>query len=408
LMPPSYPRILEEAHELSLTIVAAVFGGLSLTVVLLTGYAVHRRREKRSIRVAQIEFIWMILAGALILTVGAVVVGSPPSDSSCVASIWCVNIGFCLLLVPLITKVAAINRLMLAAGRMRRRVILKRRSLFGLVALVTLGVTVYLIIWTVLDPPHTMIQYEVTDEVAAGNETVVGYSYYCSSDSPVWAYSSIGWHGILLFAASVLAFQTRNMKQEFNEAQLLAKLIYSLFVFALLLVVSFILSGSHIVGESSLALFRSILYSLSTISATLIYFLPKLLVSFEQRSIFGAFPTSSDDGFHRNQNFLSNAMGLMISNISSLSTTARGVSTVTDVAVVRQVHSEQSRQDHEESSASADEVSDDDKDKASSNLEQNHPKDSIVLSTRPLADADIEGHSPITQCDPSAATTLKE
>ena len=68
--------------------------------------------------------------------------------------------------------------------------------------------------------------------------------------------------------------QTRKFAEDFNESRTLAFLIYSHFIFALLRVASFGLSGS--VSEVILSNLRSIVYSMDTIATILIYFVPKL------------------------------------------------------------------------------------------------------------------------------------
>ena len=56
------------------------------------------------------------------------------------------QVGYTLELVPLMVKIAALNRLMAAAAQMRR-VTLKRRNLFLAVAVILGLVIVFLILW---------------------------------------------------------------------------------------------------------------------------------------------------------------------------------------------------------------------------------------------------------------------
>ena len=82
----------------------------------------------------------------------------PPSDVSCVTVIWLTNVGYTVELVPLVVKVAAINKLMIAARRMRR-VHLKRKKLYGAVIILCALVTSYLVSWTIMDPPRKDADY---------------------------------------------------------------------------------------------------------------------------------------------------------------------------------------------------------------------------------------------------------
>jgi hypothetical protein len=186
------------------------------------------------------------------------------------------NIGYTLELVPLIVKVAGINRMM-AAARKWRRVVVSHRNLFGAVLLISFFVIVFLLLWSILDPPGKETEYKLTDEITDDGGTVVMSSSYCSSESKIWEYMAVGWNTILLFCASVIAFQTRNLQQGFNESQTLAILIYSHFMFVVLRVITFALSD-HL-SEFTLNQARSLILSIDTIATMVIYFAPKLTAS---------------------------------------------------------------------------------------------------------------------------------
>jgi len=185
-----------------------------------------------------------------------------------------INLGYTLELVPLIVKVAAINKLMEAAKKMRR-VVIQRKSLFAAVMVVCALVALFLAVWTALDPPHKEAAYDLTDVSAEGGETIVTVRYYCNSESDVWYYISVGWSVLLLLIACIMAFQMRHIRQDFNESQILSILIYSHFVFVLLRLVIIFLSSSF--SGSVLARAQSLILSLDTTAMVIIYFVPKFL-----------------------------------------------------------------------------------------------------------------------------------
>jgi hypothetical protein len=274
LVPRAYPRVqLEKEHHSGLLIAATIMGGLSMFLVMVTGWKVHSRRNKRAMRLAQLEFLWILLAGLFFISVGAIVQGVNPTNAACVASRWLVNIGYTMELVPLIIKVGAINLLMNSAKSFRR-VTVTRKNLFGAVAAVGFIVVTYLIVWTVLDPPQRVPEYRLTEGVTADGETVVDKTYYCSSDSDLWGYIAVGWNSVLLLCATVLAFQTRKIQKDFNESQTLAIMIYSHFVFLVMRIVTFALSGD--ISDSILNQVQSILFSVDTMVTLAVYFVPKL------------------------------------------------------------------------------------------------------------------------------------
>jgi len=274
-IPRTYPRVFKTMQsEGPLLYSAMALGGTVTLLVLLTSLCVYRQRGRRVMRFAQPEFLWLLLSGALILVIGAIVLGAHSTDASCVASVWLINLGYTLELVPLIVKVAALNRLMHAALKMRR-VVLKRTNLFSAVALISAFVVIFLILWTVLDPPRIFPEYVMTSSTTDDGETIVIIQYYCGSESNVWKFVSAGWNTLLLLCASVLAFQSRKIQQDFNESQTLAILIYSHFVFVMLRVATFFLP---LTGAAMLE-WQSIIFSFDTLATVVIYFLPKFLAS---------------------------------------------------------------------------------------------------------------------------------
>jgi hypothetical protein len=132
---------------------------------------------------------------------------------------WFVNVGYTLELTPLIIKVAAINHMMTAAQTLRRTKV-NRKTLYELVAGITFLMVIYLAIWTGVDPPQQAVEYELTESTTDTGDIIVAQRNYCNGgDSAIWQYAAVGWNAVLLICASVLAFQTRNVVQEFNEAR---------------------------------------------------------------------------------------------------------------------------------------------------------------------------------------------
>jgi hypothetical protein len=274
-VPRTHPRVFQDESEwealqiatLVLSLVAAVF-------VLVAIVGTYLRRHERSIGVAQIEFAALLLVGLFMVTFASILFAAPPSDATCIAGVWLFNIGYTLELVPLAVKMAAINRLMAAAQQMRR-VKLDRRNLFGVVFALAALVVGYMMAWTIADPFLMAIEYILTDDTTSEDETVVIMSPYCESESDDWRIISFIWQGLLLLSATILAFQTRNLRPDMNETSTLAILIYSHFFFLSLRVATFFLETA--VRRSTARWTRSILLSTDIISTVIIYFIPKLL-----------------------------------------------------------------------------------------------------------------------------------
>lgn len=215
------------------------------------------------------------------VSVGAILTSLPASSATCIAAVWFVHVGYTLELVPMIIKVAAINRMMEAARELRRITIQKDR-LYKAVGVVCIPLIACLIAWTVVNPPEKVAEFSLTEDYTETvyKERIVDTNYYCNGgDSDAWQYVALGWNTVLLLCASVLAFQTRNVVQNFNESRTLAFMIYSHFVFVVLRIGTFLLSD-QLDGTTATQL-RSLLYAADQMTACVIYFLPKLFFKIE-------------------------------------------------------------------------------------------------------------------------------
>jgi 7 transmembrane sweet-taste receptor of 3 GCPR len=246
-VPPSYPRVTRQRHDnahvgysnTTLGYVALTIGILAVLVTVVTAVWVNKKQKMPSIQYAQLDFLGMLLAGSFLVSVGAILSSLPAKDGTCSSVIWFVHVGYTLVLVPLIVKVAAVNRMM-SAARSLRRVTIKRSELYKAVGAFSLLIIIYLAVWSALDPPRQTVEYSLSEDVTPSGERIVYTSYFCSVQHEGWPIAAETWTGILLVCASVLAFQTRNTIQTFNESRTLAFFTYSHFVFMVLRMVSYI------------------------------------------------------------------------------------------------------------------------------------------------------------------------
>eukprot|EP00522_Entomoneis_paludosa_P015756 CAMPEP_0172451532 /NCGR_PEP_ID=MMETSP1065-20121228/9543_1 /TAXON_ID=265537 /ORGANISM="Amphiprora paludosa, Strain CCMP125" /LENGTH=993 /DNA_ID=CAMNT_0013203495 /DNA_START=474 /DNA_END=3455 /DNA_ORIENTATION=- len=274
-IPRSYPRVIETKGETALNQIAIAFGCLAVVMTFLAMVVTYRQRQRRVFQYAQVEFVFLLLLGMMLVSTGAVVSAiHPPSSGRCVASVWLVNVGYSFELVPLVVKIAAINRLMNAARNLKR-IKLSRRFLFGVVALLTAVVALYMALWTALDAPHKAAEYTLTDRQSIGGETIVTQVFFCESGSDIWMLISVGSQGFLLLCASILAFLTRKVPKDINEANTISFLIYWNFVCVLLRTILLMLTDS--IGASKVNQTSSLIMSADSIATVVIYFIPKFL-----------------------------------------------------------------------------------------------------------------------------------
>jgi hypothetical protein len=164
------------------------------------------------------------------------------------------------------------------ASASMKRFVVQRKSLFGIVAGISTFVLVFLLVWTLVDPPQREILYVLTDTTTPSDETEVDQQFFCASEYSFWTYISLTWISLLLVCATVLAFQTRGVRQEFNESQTLTLMIYSHSVFLVLRVITIVFLPASL-DEPTLAIGKSIILSVDTLATLAIYFLPKFLMS---------------------------------------------------------------------------------------------------------------------------------
>ena len=289
-VPKSYPRIVveQETAGRALFYVSLSFALLALVSVLLATVGIIRHRKKRAVRYAQVQFLCLLLAGLFMVAVASVLLNIPASDASCMSINWLVLQGYTFELVPLILKVAAVAHISSAAKRFKR-VRVEQKLLFTVVFALCGLLIVFLSVWTVVDPSKETADFELTEDTTEEGDVIIIKSFYCQSESEAWMFINTGWHGILLLASTVLAFQTRNLRKEINESLALAVLVYSHAIFAILRVILFYLQDRFYVWN--LAHYESLIFSVDVIAACCIYFFPKLLCSEDNKvSVFNNIP----------------------------------------------------------------------------------------------------------------------
>jgi len=306
-VPATYPRVISGTSKTNMpfSVAAITLGCLALFFTLITAAMVYINRQKRVIMYAQVSFLRLLLIGLVMISVGSIISGiSPQSQGTCIATAWFINLGYTMELAPLLVKVEAINRLMNAARQMRR-IQVNQTTLMGFVAGISGVVSVFLLIWTTVDPLNSTGDFVLTENVNEEGETIVEQNKFCSSTHDLWEYVAVGWTGLLLFCATVLAFQARNVREQFNESRTLGIMTYSHFMFTILRLITFFLSTS--VGGEQAEKTRSILYSLDTICTVCMYFVPKFfsLHVEEFSSMSTTFASSRNFGANANQ-FASN------------------------------------------------------------------------------------------------------
>jgi len=269
-IPRGYPRILVHNKIVFLSYFAYVSAALTLLLTLGTAWLSYRWKKQQIMKHAQIDFIAWMLIGLFLRMCGSIISLVDPSSISCPLVEWSNLLGYTTEIVPILVKVAVINKVT-SSGRKCRRVVIDKKKMLRAPILFIVPVAIYLVLWTALDIP-TPNDVEVLDSTGIGNK--VNRFITCTSASNMWSTISFAIQSILLFCATVLTWQSHSVIKELNESHWLAFLIYSHFLFMVLQLSVHYLTIQKISPNLFFPL-RGILLSLDTSAAIIIYFGPK-------------------------------------------------------------------------------------------------------------------------------------
>ena len=283
-IPESYPRSIHvEQYDRPILFVAAIIAGICVLVVATTSTLTYKYRKRKVMLYAQPTFLIYVLSGLLFVCISAILFSTTPSEGTCMAREWFLVLGYSFELVPLIVKVAAINTLFQNAIKFKR-VKIEAKKLHMTVGIIISLVALYLLIWTIIDPSTRQTNRELTDELNEDGGQVIEVNFSCSSESSVWLVIVYIYQFLLLMAATVLAFQSRKVRQEFNESIRLGFVVYSQFLFLVIrtIIWSF---GSFLTTNIANAI-ASYLLSADVIVTVCVYFVPKLLDAMKPQEDF--------------------------------------------------------------------------------------------------------------------------
>ena len=286
-IPRGFPRkvITDPASFYSgtLFVIAKLIASASIVYVMVMALAVHKYKGEKVFVYAQPFFVKMVLFGLFLIAISSILYTANPSDGVCASQVWFQLYGYTLLLVPLIVKISAINRLMSATKKMRR-VKITPNVLYCKVMAWMLLVTIFLIVYQTVDPPSIQYWSFLEKSDSFEDPDTIRNTIGCGGESFAFDYCVIGFEFFLIIFATVLAYQSRNTQSDFNESKKLGLMIYSHFIFVALRGILFAFFETDIAstngesfGPATISAVNSILMSLDVLSATSIYVLSKVL-----------------------------------------------------------------------------------------------------------------------------------
>lgn len=183
---------------------------------------------------------------------------------------WFVIVGYTLELAPLLLKLQAINKVA-REGMQIHRIEIDRKVLTCSVFIFIAPVLLFLVLWTSIATPKITYSFLIND---SDNASIVA-DQYCKSGSQLWDLVGYIWQALLLFSASILAFQSRDMDVELNESHWIGFLLYNHFMFLIFRIVIQQVSLIGVIPGSLGWSLVSILLSLDILISMMMYFGPK-------------------------------------------------------------------------------------------------------------------------------------
>jgi hypothetical protein len=108
-IPTGYPRQIQSNSWYGpLTASGLVVGVVAIVLVVVTASAIIYWRDEKAMVYAQLNFLYLIVSGFFLVTVGAVIYALEPTNTRCMAREWLVTLGYTLGIVPLLVKVSKV------------------------------------------------------------------------------------------------------------------------------------------------------------------------------------------------------------------------------------------------------------------------------------------------------------
>lgn len=196
---------------------------------------------------------------------------------------WTITLGYTLQTLPILLKVAVVNKVTRESLKMKFVKFQMKRLKVGVSSAVAI-VTVYLMVWTIVDP-WTKQEYKTLNEQNA----MVTISHSCSSESLAWKIVEFVWELLLLITLLILSLQSKPMISEFEESRALPVMVCVHFLFILLRIALSWPRIELLFAQCIQSKITSLLLSGDTILCIIIYFGEKVWsIHMNQRDRYSA------------------------------------------------------------------------------------------------------------------------
>jgi hypothetical protein len=199
---------------------------LAVVVSVATLVAVGVFRKRYVLQSSSPKFCAIICIGTAISFSMLLTLIGRPTDQTCVARNWVGMVGFVLLLAPLLAKTYRIAKIF--NNQSLKKLKITDNDLLKIVGGSLGAVVVWLAIWTLGEPPRVVVSADEADPFKMWLE--------CSSPhfDTLAAINHCMVAGAMLLGVR-LAYQTREVRSEFNESGQIGLIIYNMFATAVVI-----------------------------------------------------------------------------------------------------------------------------------------------------------------------------
>jgi len=209
-------------------IAVCILAALGMVVCSFFFWVIFSKREEREIVYCDWRFTCAFIFGCILINLSSFAMLGGNSDSLCILRMWTFHLSLVMALSPLFVKVWRIWKLV-GQKKMVRRSISNQMTIVYSMPMILFQVLI-LIIFTFVDPPSKTEHIEIKDGA-------VVQSFVCETNTPSFLITEAVYEVGLVVAGCILAYLTRNMKEDFGEAMQLIFAMYNIAFVGVILVI---------------------------------------------------------------------------------------------------------------------------------------------------------------------------
>ncbi|KJE90139.1 hypothetical protein, variant [Capsaspora owczarzaki ATCC 30864] len=208
------------------------FGFMSVAIIgeacaILLVIFVIRKREEPIVKAASPKFCLIVIFGCMLEFALIPTLVPDLTPALCVTHIWIGHLGFAVAFGALFAKTHRIAAIFNNKNLARKLRGTSDSFLMSRIAIVVSAVSLYLLVWSVVDKPDVVGTTEV-------GETISVY-YMCKSSNDSWSVGLYALEAVGLLYGCWLAWQVRNAPSRFRESKFIVMAVWNILVVSIII-----------------------------------------------------------------------------------------------------------------------------------------------------------------------------